>query len=129
MAKKRPIRRVKGRPNAPLKVNYSSHDKQLRITIGIDTLRFTALHSDYVSNQIFDTGKGDWDEELFAVPSLDAFGKDIVRYLEDEQDESGETLVHKMFDKAIEQMLEQGEESILLGDEAVGFHEWAKGKR
>lgn len=123
---KRPVRRVKGKPNAPLKVCFTP-DKQISITIGIDTLRHAALFSQYVQEQIYDEKAQDWDHDLFAVPSLPAFAKDVVCYLEDEQDESGETLVHKMFDKVIEQMLEQGEESVLLGEEAREFHASVEG--
>lgn len=119
---KRPVRRVKGKPNTPLKVVYDARDKQLRITIGIDTLRHAATLSRVVQYEMFDSKTGDWNEKRFAVPSLDALGRDVVRYLEKEQNESGDTLVHHMFDTAIEQALEQGEESILLGKEALEFH-------
>jgi hypothetical protein len=61
-------------------------------------------------------------ETRYVVTDTEAFAKDLVRALNDE-DEQGTTLVHKMFDDAINEALEQGAEGIEEDPEEDDYEE------
>ncbi|HVJ31628.1 MAG TPA: hypothetical protein VND94_00815 [Terriglobia bacterium] len=50
-------------------------------------------------------------ETRFKVTATDIFAKELVRALNDE-DEQGTTMIHKMFDAAINEAIEQGAEGV-----------------
>ena len=78
---------------APLEVTLKSG--QITISIGVKTL-FRACE------EVFDG---------LVVDNESAFSKEVLRTLKDEE-EDGTTLVHRMFDNAIREAIEQGAEGV-----------------
>lgn len=50
-------------------------------------------------------------ETRWKLSDNDAFAKDLVRALNDE-DEAGNTMIHRMFDKGIDEAIESGAEGV-----------------
>lgn len=50
-------------------------------------------------------------EKQFRISDLPEFAKSLVRRL-NEEEEDGTTLIHRCFDKAMEQVIEQGDEGV-----------------
>ena len=76
----------------------------LSISIGVDMLRHSAeIGRRYGTGEIIVT-----DQKTF----IDGIAKQL-----DSPDEDGSTLVHELFDKAVSQMLEDGELGVDLADE------------
>lgn len=74
-------------------------DDRLVISIGVDTLMIAAQGADA------------WDDDRLRITDPAAFADEIVRGLEDEE-EDGTTRVHLAIDSAIEWALEQGCEGV-----------------
>lgn len=70
-------------------------DGKLVISIGVETLAFAVWHGDVLDD-------GD------RIADVDAFARDVVRQLVDE-DEEGTTPVHKLLDEAALTALDQGD--------------------
>lgn len=82
-------------------------DGQLKISIGIALLAFVVQGSDQ------------WPEE-FQITDIRDFAKSMIRRLQDEE-EDGTTPVHRMFDAAADQILEQGDDGVDEGDVEEGI--------
>ena len=72
-------------------------DGVLNISIGIDTLCFALSENDFHTQ--------------FKVTSIKGFAKDVLNELLSEE-EDGTTLVHRMFDEAADNAIENGSEYI-----------------
>ena len=83
----------------PLSVTIQDH--QIVIRIGIDTLEFAARAENGGS-----LGEG------AKVANRKAFAREIVHELINEEEEDGSNLVHRMFDKAIDRLAENGAECL-----------------
>lgn len=93
--------------DAPLTV--SIRDGQLRITVGIDTIKYAVEIDPSLSR--YDDETGDFIEPT--LTDIDTFVVGMQRALERE-DEQGSTLVHQILDQAALWAIEQGAEGIEL---------------
>lgn len=82
-------------------------DGRLVISIGVDALMVAVKGSRPWEEQ-------EEDERGYAIADADGFAEDILRELEDEE-EDGTTLVHIAIDAAIERALDQGSLNIDYG--------------
>lgn len=74
----------------------------LKISIGVETLCFAALRGAYFDRP---------SNETAAITDSDVFAAEILHRLLEES-ETGNTLVHTMFDSAVERAVEYGAEGI-----------------
>lgn len=88
----------------PLRARMSGN--VLTIEIGVDTLAFAALRSDYAWNLVGDDGRTRPDT-VFRIDDKREFARDVVRELLDEA-EDGSSLLTKLFDDACVAAIEQG---------------------
>lgn len=79
-------------------------DDRLVISIGIDALATAVTGADF------------WDEDTMRIRDRDELARDIVRELEDEQDD-GTTPVHLMIDAAAEAAVDNGSTAISVAGE------------
>ena len=84
----------------------------ITIRIGKATLKTAALYLPDFEHEDEATGE-------FLIPKIvdaDAFARAVYHQLNDEE-EDGTTIVHRMFDDAIKEAIEQGAEGIVFPDE------------
>lgn len=89
-------------------LTVSVENDELVIRIGISALCFAVQHADQ--------NIGDDGATNLRIKDEKAFAEDIVRELDDE-DEEGQTVVHFLFDAAAEKAIENGSEHVgVIGD-------------
>lgn len=87
----------------------------LTIEIGVDTLAFAALRSDYAYSLM---GPGqERPDSRFRIGDKRKFATEVVHELRDELGEDGSTLLTVLFDKACERAIEQGSEAFVDAEE------------
>lgn len=115
---KKPARRVpdpaSNRRDLPLAVKVTS-DGVLSIEIGVDTLAFAALRSEYACRCADDeTGKPGMimPDTLFKITDAAGFARDVSDALTEEA-EDGSSLLTKMLDDAARKAIEDGAEHFM----------------
>jgi hypothetical protein len=94
------------------------HDEVITITLPIKDLKFAVQASPFFEH--YDEESGEFLEPK--ITNSRAFADDVVRELVREE-EDGTTIVHKMFDQAFENAVDQGAEGIVLPSDKKDYAE------
>lgn len=102
--------------NRPLQVEIV--DDELRISIGIETLKFAAENSPHPKLTIYDVHEAKYF--FNPIKDIEKFAED-VKYTLLQEKEDGETLVHILLEQAFINTLENG-------SEGVEYYNWQESK-